>query len=59
MDTPITDPVMLLSVVNMRLRDSGETLDDICAQMGTTRTEVEKMLSSAGFSYEETHRRFW
>ncbi|MBR6927328.1 MAG: DUF4250 domain-containing protein [Bacteroidaceae bacterium] len=59
MNIPITDPAMLLSVVNMKLRDSGETLEDVCAQMGTTRTEVETILSSAGFSYDEAHRRFW
>lgn len=59
MNTLITDPTMLLSVVNMKLRDSGETLEDVCAQMGTTRTEVETRLSSAGFSYDEAHRRFW
>ncbi|MBR1837935.1 MAG: DUF4250 domain-containing protein [Bacteroidaceae bacterium] len=53
------DPAMLLSMLNMKLRDSDDTLEDICATMNISRTEVEQRLSEAGFTYDEPNRRFW
>lgn len=45
------DPFMLMSMINMRLRDNGETLDELCASEDIDRADLEKRLSEAGFEY--------
>ncbi len=45
------DPFMLLSVINMKLRDSNDSLDDICSAEGAGKDEVIKRLKDAGFEY--------
>lgn len=52
------DPMMLFSYVNMKLRDNGISLDELCASEGVTRQEVEKILSDAGFSYDSELGKF-
>ena len=54
-----TDPAILLSLVNTRLRDGGESLEAVCAALGATRAEVEAVLSAAGFEYDAQRCRFW
>lgn len=54
-----TDPAMLLSYVNMKLRDEYSTLDELCAAMDIDRSELEQRLASAGFEYSPEHNRFW
>ena len=45
------DPIMLLSVINMKLRDFYPTLEDLCNDLDIDRAELEAKLSSAGFEY--------
>ena len=45
------DPFMLMSMINMRLRDKEETLDELCASEDIDRADLEKRLSEAGFEY--------
>lgn len=45
------DPVMLMSVVNMRLRDNNETLEEFCHREDIDRSELETALKEAGFCY--------
>ena len=52
------DPIMLLSVVNMKLRDEYSDLDDLCASLGIDKSELEKKLGSAGFSYVKEQNQF-
>jgi len=59
METCPKDPAMLLCMLNMKLRDCNESLDDICAVYGLTRCQAEKILKDAGFCYDEAARRFW
>lgn len=53
------DPFMLLSVVNMKLRDQYASLEDLCDDMNVSRTDLEEQLSAAGFEYNAEQRRFW
>ncbi len=46
-----SDPFMLLSMINMKLRDNNETLDELCASEDLDRADLEERLSAAGFSY--------
>ncbi len=45
------DPVMLLSVINMKLRDEYASLDELCDDMALDRASLEGRLSQAGFDY--------
>lgn len=53
------DPMMLMSVINMKLRDFYPDLDALCDDLGIDREELEKTLSAAGFEYNKEHNRFW
>ena len=54
-----TDPAMLLSYVNMKLRDEYATLDELCAALDADRSELEQRLAAAGFEYSPENNRFW
>lgn len=53
------DPMMLLSVVNMKLRDCYSSLDELCEDMNINKNELIARLKAAGFEYSEEHNRFW
>ena len=53
------DPVMLLSVINMKLRDCYSSLDDLCEDMDVSRDELEERLSALNVSYDEAANRFF
>jgi hypothetical protein len=59
MDRLPQDPIMLMSFINLKLRDFYPSLEALCEDMDINRQElVEKMLK-AGFEYSETNKRFW
>ena len=58
MDLP-QDPMMLFSVINMKLRDYYRSLDELCEDMNVDREELEKNLAAFGFEYSEEHNKFW
>ena len=50
---------MLLSVINMKLRDCYSSLDDLCEDMDVSRDELEERLSALNVSYDEAANRFF
>ncbi|MBD5195746.1 MAG: DUF4250 domain-containing protein [Bacteroidales bacterium] len=52
------DPFILLSFVNMRLRDEYADLDDLCSSLDVDKKELEDTLASAGFTYDSSTRQF-
>lgn len=58
MDNLPQDPYMLLSFINMKLRDNYSTLDELCEDLDINREELEKKLSAAGFEYLHDSNRF-
>lgn len=46
-----SDPGMLLSIVNMRLRDQYPSLTELCASEGIEAEELVRRLADAGFEY--------
>lgn len=58
MDLP-QDPMMLFSVINMKLRDEYPSLDALCKGMDLERDDIEKKLAAAGFEYSPDHNKFW
>lgn len=53
------DPMMLMSVINMKLRDYYSDLDALCEDMDIDRQELEAKLAQAGFEYSTENNRFW
>ncbi|MBQ9641039.1 MAG: DUF4250 domain-containing protein [Bacteroidaceae bacterium] len=53
------DVMMLLSTVNMLLRDEYSSLDELCQAEGIERAELCRRLAEAGFEYSEVHNKFW
>ena len=52
------DPMLLLSVLNMKLRDAYDSLDDLCEDLAEDRSELEEKLRAAGFVYDENRNQF-
>ena len=51
-----TDDNILVSYVNMKLRDEYEDLDDLCAALDIDRDELTERLDRAGWRYDESAR---
>lgn len=52
------DPIILLSVVNTKLRDCYSSLDALCDDLGESRDEIESKLKAVGFEYDEASNSF-
>ena len=52
------DPVMLLSFVNMKLRDQYASLDDLCDDLNVLSVELEEKLGEIGYFYNTKENRF-
>ena len=52
------DPVMLLSVINMKLRDTYSSLDDLCDDMDISRIEIEEKLKKINYEYDSQSNQF-
>ncbi|MBS6465820.1 MAG: DUF4250 domain-containing protein [Clostridium sp.] len=52
------DPMMLLSVVNTKLRDFYPSLDALCEDMEVDRQEIETTLQKIRYQYKEDLNRF-
>lgn len=46
-----SDPDMLLSLVNMKLRDEYSSLDDLCDSLDIEKDRLTETLRSAGYKY--------
>ncbi len=52
------DPIMLYSVVNMKLRDFYSNLDALCEDLDVDKEELITKLSAAGYEYDEQENQF-
>ena len=52
------DPEILYSMINMRLRDTYSSLEDLCADEDVDREEIEQILNTAGYYYNEETNSF-
>ena len=53
-----SDPIMLLSVVNLKLRDFYPSLDALCDDMDADRDDLCKALSAVGYAYDAARNQF-
>ena len=52
------DPMILLSVLNTKLRDEYATLDALCEDLELDRAALEEKLGALGFGYDSGQNRF-
>lgn len=52
------DPILLLSVVNMKLRDFYSSLDALCDDLDEDKNEITARLSAAGYEYDDNFNQF-
>jgi len=52
------DPVMLLSFVNLKLRDFYGSLEALCEELGINRQELTEALASIDYRYDEERNQF-
>ena len=52
------DPAMLLSVVNMQLRDKEPSLEMLAGKSGMSVDEIKEILGSIGYEYDPESNTF-
>lgn len=53
------DPMMLFSLINMKLRDFYPSLDELCEDLNVSKEEIVNQLKEAGFEYNAEMNKFW
>ena len=52
------DPVMLLSYINLKLRDSYSSLEALCDDLDVSKSEIEEILKSINYIYDKDQNQF-
>lgn len=52
------DPIMLLSMVNLKLRDFYPTLDALCDDLDEDKPALCAKLAAAGYEYDPARNQF-
>lgn len=52
------DPVMLLSTVNMKLRDFYGSLEALCQDLDVDQSEIERTLEGIDYRYDKERNQF-
>ena len=52
------DNFMLLSVINLKLRDFYSSLDSLCEDLDEDKLEIITRLESIGYTYDESQNQF-
>ena len=53
------DPMMLMSWVNMKLRDFYPDLETMCEDLGIAPEDIIGRLEAAGYEYNRELNKFW
>lgn len=54
----ILDPIILLSMVNMKLRDQYSSLDLLCSDLELNKDDIVNRLGEVGYNYVEKENQF-
>ena len=52
------DPIILLSFINMKLRDQYKSLDELCDDLELSKSDLCEKLKSVGYTYGEAQNQF-
>lgn len=53
-----SDPIILLSYINTKLRDTGQNFDELCSELCVEKSEILKKFESIGYTYDQEKNRF-
>lgn len=53
-----SDPIMLLSFVNLKLRDYNGSLDDLCEDLDVPQAEITDKLAAINYRYDAEKNQF-
>lgn len=53
-----SDPFMLLSFVNMKLRDEYDSLEALCEDLSVEKSTITEKLAAVGYKYDEGTKQF-
>lgn len=53
------DPMMLFSLINMKLRDFYPSLGALCSDLNVNKEDIVNRLKEAGFEYNPEQNKFW
>ncbi|MFT4144527.1 MAG: DUF4250 domain-containing protein [Mobilitalea sp.] len=53
-----SDPFILLSYINTKLRDEFPSLADLCSELNLVQSELESKLSALDYHYNQKLNRF-
>ncbi len=53
-----SDPFMLLSFVNMKLRDEYGSLEALCEDLDLEKSTITEKLEAVGYRYDEESKQF-
>lgn len=53
-----TEPTILVSVINTKLRDEYPSLDALCEALDEDREEIIQTLAKIDYKYDETKNKF-
>ncbi len=52
------EPYILLSIVNMKLRDFYSNLEDLCEDLNVDKSKLEQNLNNIGYIYSSNNNQF-
>lgn len=52
------DPVMLLSFINLKLRDYYSNLESLCDDLNVSETEITEKLAGIDYHYDSERNQF-
>ncbi len=53
-----SDPIMLYSVINTKLRDQYQSLEALCEDLDVDKSQIIAKLSAVGFMYNKELNKF-
>ncbi|MCR4624487.1 MAG: DUF4250 domain-containing protein [Lachnospiraceae bacterium] len=53
-----SDPDILLSLINTKLRDEYSSLDDLCDSLDIEKSRILEILEPVGYKYDESQNQF-
>ncbi len=54
-----SDPFILLSYINTKLRDEFPSLEELCTELTLVQSEIEAKLSALDYHYDPNQNRFY
>lgn len=52
------NPYVLLSIINMKLRDFYSSIDALCDDLDENKEEIDNILNSIGYFYSKENNQF-